>query len=85
MLKMHYDPKPGIFDIEDDFLSSASPLTGEPADGQPWEYILWGRFKSNHRKALIVLTGDTESEVICKLVKFAAKSEILFNREDKGE
>ena len=76
MKRTHYNPRPGIFDIQDFFLTNIRTGYEEPPVDEGWFYILWGRFKSNRRQVLIVLTGDTEEEVNNKLRGLAEKAEI---------
>jgi hypothetical protein len=75
-IKTYYNPEPGKFDIQDKFLTNIPAGQSRPPYNQPWEYILWGRHKSNKHRVQIVLIGNTKREVDSRLFDLAEKAEI---------
>lgn len=81
-MKIIYNPENGKFDVEDSFLTNALKGTGEPPPDEQWEYYLWGRYRSNHHKVLIVLTGDSKEEIDRRLEDLVKGVEIVEKEGD---
>ncbi len=75
-MKTHYNPEPGVFDIQDEFLTNIPTGCRKPPVGEPWTYYVWGRYKSNQRRVLLVLIGNTKKEVNNQLLELADAGEV---------
>ncbi len=84
MRRIIYDPKPGIFDLEDDFITNIPigeklpPLVRWPNSIglRVWKYFLFGRYKTNHHRVIIVLNAFSQEEIDRELLLLVEDAEI---------
>lgn len=76
MIKV-YNPEGGRFDVENEFLANIPNGMSRPPLGKPWEYILLGRYKSNHHRVLITLRGSSKKEVDELFMRLVDGAEII--------